>query len=128
MTSVSSVHKAEHPEPVLGDNLDGQIGGEGVGRQVQGWGTHVHLWPIHADVWQKPSKHCNYPLIKINELIFKNKRKKKKRKIAGRNINNLRYTDGTTLMAESEEELKSPLMKLKEGSEKSRLKTQHSKN
>ena len=43
-------------------------------------------------------------------------------KIAGRNIKNLRYTDGTTLMAESEEELKSPLMKLKEGSEKSRLK------
>ena len=34
-------------------------------------------------------------------------------KIAGRNINNLRYTDDTTLMAESEEELKSPLMKVK---------------
>ena len=39
-------------------------------------------------------------------------------KIAGRNINNLRYTDGTTLMAESEEELKSLLMKVKEESEK----------
>ena len=39
-------------------------------------------------------------------------------KIAGRNINKLRYTDDTTLMAESEEELKSPLMKLKEESEK----------
>ena len=38
-------------------------------------------------------------------------------KIAGRNINNLRYTDDTTLMAESEEELKSPLMKVKEESE-----------
>ena len=36
-------------------------------------------------------------------------------KIAGRNINNLRYADETTLMAESEEELKSLLMKLKEG-------------
>ena len=35
-------------------------------------------------------------------------------KIAGRNINNLRYADDTTLMAESEEELKSPLMKMKE--------------
>ena len=34
-------------------------------------------------------------------------------KIAGRNSNNLRYTDDTTLMAESEEDLKSPLMKLK---------------
>ena len=38
-------------------------------------------------------------------------------KIAGRNINNLRYTDDTTLMAESEEELKSLLMKVKEESE-----------
>ena len=43
-------------------------------------------------------------------------------KIAGRNINNLRYTDGTTLMAESEEELKSLLMKVKEESEKLGLK------
>ena len=38
-------------------------------------------------------------------------------KIAGRNINNFRYTDDTTLIAESEEELKSPLMKVKEESE-----------
>ena len=38
-------------------------------------------------------------------------------KIAGRNINNLRYTDDTTLMAESEEELKNLLMKVKEESE-----------
>ena len=42
--------------------------------------------------------------------------------IAGRNINNLRYGDDTTLMAESEEELKSLLMKLKEDSEKVDLK------
>ena len=47
-------------------------------------------------------------------------------KIAGRNINNLRYADDTTLMAEGEEELKSLLMKVKEESEKSWLKTQHS--
>ena len=39
-------------------------------------------------------------------------------KIAGRNINNLRYADDTTLMAESEEELKSLLMQMKEESEK----------
>ena len=39
-------------------------------------------------------------------------------KIAGRNINNLRYADDTTFMAESEEELKSLLMQVKEGSEK----------
>ena len=43
-------------------------------------------------------------------------------KIARRNINNLRYADNTTFMAESEEELKSLLMKVKEGSEKVGLK------
>ena len=43
-------------------------------------------------------------------------------KIAGRNINNLRYADDTTLMAEHEEELKSLLMKVKEESEKAALK------
>ena len=43
-------------------------------------------------------------------------------KIAGRNINNLRYADDTTLMAESEEELKSLLLKVKEESEKAGLK------
>ena len=43
-------------------------------------------------------------------------------KIAGRNINNLSYADDTTLMAETEEELKSLLMKVKEGSEKVGLK------
>ena len=48
-------------------------------------------------------------------------------KIAGRNINNLRYADDTTLMAESEEELKSLLMKVKVESEKL-LKAQHSEN
>ena len=46
---------------------------------------------------------------------------------ARRNINNLRYEDDTTLMAENEEELKSILMKVKEESEKAGL-TQHSKN
>ena len=49
-------------------------------------------------------------------------------KIARRNINSLRYADDTTLMTESEEELKSFLMKVKEESERSWLKTQHSKN
>ena len=49
-------------------------------------------------------------------------------KITGRNINNLTYADDTTLMAESEEELKSLLMKVKEKSEKNWLKTQHSEN
>ena len=48
--------------------------------------------------------------------------------IAQRNINNLRYADDTTLMAESKEELKSLLMKVKEESGKSWLKAQHSEN
>ena len=49
-------------------------------------------------------------------------------KIAGRNINNLRYPDDISLMAESEEELKSLLIKVKEESERSWLKVQHSEN
>ena len=49
-------------------------------------------------------------------------------KIAGRNNNNLRYADDTTLMAESEEELKSLLVKVKEENENSWLKAQHSEN
>ena len=49
-------------------------------------------------------------------------------KIAGRNINNLRQADDTTLMAESKEELKSLLLKVKEESEKKWLKIQHSEN
>ena len=49
-------------------------------------------------------------------------------KIAGRNINNFRYADDTTLMAENEEELKSLLIKVKEESEDVGLKAQHSEN
>ena len=49
-------------------------------------------------------------------------------KIARRNINNLRYADDTTIKAESEEVIKSLLMRVKQESEKNWLKTQHSKN
>ena len=49
-------------------------------------------------------------------------------KIAGRNINNLRYADNTTLMTESEEELKSLLIKVKKESEKAGLKFNIQKN
>ena len=49
-------------------------------------------------------------------------------KIAGRNINNLRYADDTTLMAESEEELKSLLKESERGEWKSWFKAQHSEN
>ena len=48
-------------------------------------------------------------------------------KIAGRNISNLRYADDTTIMAEGEEELKNPLMKVKEENEKAGLKLNNQK-
>ena len=65
------------------------------------------------------------------EYIMRNTRLDKAQagiKISRRNINNLRYADDTTLMAESEEELKTLLMKVKEESGKSWLKAQHSEN
>ena len=49
-------------------------------------------------------------------------------KIAGRNMNNLRYADDTTLMTENEEELKKPLDESESGEWKSWLKAQHSEN
>ena len=67
----------------------------------------------------------DYLLILINYLMVKNAGLEETQagiKISGRNINNLRYADDTTLMAESEEELKSLLMKVKEESEKVGLK------
>ena len=65
------------------------------------------------------------------EYIMRNARLEETKggiKIAGRNINNLRYADDTTLMAESEEELKSLLRKVKEESEKVGLKLNIKKN
>ena len=65
------------------------------------------------------------------EYIMQNARLDEARagiKIARRNINNLRYADDSTLMAESEEELKSLLMKVKEDTEKVGLKLKHSEN
>ena len=58
----------------------------------------------------------------LNRQIHRDKKKVRLNKVAGRNINNLRYADDTTLMAENEEELKSLLTKLKEESEKAGLK------
>ena len=73
--------------------------------------------------------HCLFHL--YAEYIMQNARVDEAQvgiKIAGRNINNLRYADDSTLMAESKEELKSLWMKVKEESEKSWLKAQHSEN
>ena len=75
--------------------------------------------------------HCFPIFLLYAEYIMRNAKLDEAQdriKITRRNINNLRYVDDTTIMAESEEELKSPLMKVKEESEKSWLKTQHSKN
>ena len=78
-----------------------------VGGSFKRAGTYVCLWLIHVDVQQKPTQYCKAIILQL-EI----------NKIAGRNINNLRYAADTTLMAESEEELKRPLMKVKEESEK----------
>ena len=68
--------------------------------------------------------YCHPVYLTYTEYIMRNislKQTQAAIKIAGRNINNLRYADDTTLMAESEEELKSLLMKVKEKSEKNGL-------
>ena len=46
----------ENPKLVLCDNLEGWDG-EG-GERVQEGGAHIYLWPVHVDVWQKPSQYC----------------------------------------------------------------------
>ena len=69
--------------------------------------------------------YCHPDYLTYAEYIMRNAGLDKAKvgiKIAGRNINNLRYTDDTTLMAENEEELKSLFMKIKEESEKVVLK------
>ena len=80
-------------------------------------GTHVYLWLIHVNVWQKPPQYCKVITLRNAGL----EEAQAGVKIAGRNINNFRYADDTTLMAKSNEELKSLLMKVKE-SEKAGLK------
>ena len=75
--------------------------------------------------------HCHPAYLTYAEYIMQNARLDEAQagiKIAGRNICNVRYADGTTLMAESKEELKSLLMKVKEESEKVGLKLNIQKN
>ena len=69
------------------------------------------LW----NIWEQIKPLCRQDKIKLTISW-------EKKKIAGRNISNLRYADDTTLMSESEEELKSLLMTVKEESEKADLK------
>ena len=75
--------------------------------------------------------YCNPVYLTYAECIMRNARLDEAQagiKIGRRHINNLRYADDTTLKAESKKELKSLLMKVKEKSEKSWLKTQRSEN
>ena len=75
------MHEAGHPKLVLCDNLEGLVGRE-VGGEFRMEGTHVYLWPIQIDVWQKPSQYCNYPSIRINQSLKKSKKIKKNAKEA----------------------------------------------
>ena len=101
------------------DNLTGLLrnlyaGKEGTIRSAQGTGWFQIGKGVHQGCILSP---CLFNL--YVEYIMRNARLEEAQagiKIAGGNINNLRYADGTTLMAESEEELKSFLMKVKEES------------
>ena len=65
MNSARSMDKAGHSKPVLWNNAE-RWDGEGRGRGNQDWGTHVHPWLIHADVWQNPH---NIVYSNLNKLI-----------------------------------------------------------
>ena len=63
------MNEAGNTKLLLRDNPKGW-GGEGGVWGFQDGVTHVHLWPIHVNVWQKLPRYCNQPPIKINKLIF----------------------------------------------------------
>ena len=90
---------------------------------------HIYIYYFYEKLKQektfKEISFQNYGTITLVEYIMRNTGLEEAQagvKIAGRNINDLRYADDTTLMAESEQELKSLLMKVKEESEKVGLK------
>ena len=83
------------------------------------------IWKVHQRCLLSPCLCNNAEYIRQNARLDE---AQAGIKIAGRNTNNLRYADDTILMEESEEELKSLLMKVKEESEKSWLKAQQSEN
>ena len=80
---------------------------------------------IHVDVWQKQTQYCKAIILQLKINKFNSEKitaGKIRKKIVWRNISNFRYVDDTTLMAETEEELKSLLIRVKEESEKAGLK------
>jgi len=70
------MHEVRRPKPGLWKNPEGW-GGEGGVRGVQDWGTHVYLWLIHVDVWQKPSQYFKLIILQLNYLILKKDRLEK---------------------------------------------------
>ena len=69
MTSASFMLK-QGTQPVLWDNPEGWCG-ERSGRRVQDGGTHVHLWLIQVNVWQKPPQYCNVIIPQLKLISFK---------------------------------------------------------
>ena len=84
MTSASSMHEAEHSKPVLCfmhwtctgqcmkqstqsqcSGTTQKLGWDGGGCGVQDWGTRVHPWLIHVNVWQKPSQYCKVIILQL---------------------------------------------------------------
>ena len=90
-----------------------QLTGSGLRKEYKA----VYCHPVYLTYMQSTSRG-----LEESQVGNQDCQERKKKKIAGRNINNLRYVDGITLMAESEEELKSLLMRVKEESEKAGLK------
>ena len=48
--------------------------GREVGVGFKMWGMHVYLWPIHADVWQKPSQYCKVSILQLKLINFQKKK------------------------------------------------------
>ena len=66
MTSASSIHEAEHPGPVSMTTGRDEVGRE-VGGGFRMGGTHVYLWLIRVDIWQKPSQCCKAIILQLNK-------------------------------------------------------------
>jgi len=58
------MHEAGHSKPMLWDNSEGWSK-EGSERGVQDGGTHVYLWLIHVDVWEKPLQYCKAIILQL---------------------------------------------------------------
>ena len=80
MTSPSLMQETGHPKPVHWDNPEGW-NGEGRWEEFQDGRTHVYLWLIHVNVWQKPPQYCKVISLQLNQLILKKKKKEFEKKI-----------------------------------------------